>query len=74
MHIYIHISTLTSEITFLTLINFRPVIIAAQYNYMILVPIPSTFSDAGQVYVCAYRYVCLCIEKNFLCFSHALLE
>lgn len=43
MHIYIHIPTLTIELTFLTLVNQ----LQAQYNYIILVPIPSTFSDAG---------------------------
>lgn len=31
-----------------------------------MILVPSTFSDAGQVYVCAYRYVCLRREKSFL--------
>lgn len=65
MHIYIHIPTLTIELTFLTLVNQ----LQAQYNYIILVPIPSTFSDAGQVclciQLCVFMYVCIYIRNYF---------
>lgn len=60
MHIYIHIPTLTIELTLIIQSASCPIIIAAQYNYMILVPKPCTFWVQNR-YTCAYRYEYPCM-------------